>query len=244
MAADCPRPILKLTLSRMVSSPSGLVTCFVRERASSRESDSVVTVRVIVLFWVMVVGSATARADTSTIIVVGDSLSAGYGLSGAPSWVDILAEQIEQGAYEYAVVNASISGDTSSSGLSRLPRLLETHDPAIVIIELGGNDGLRGLSPALLRDNLAGMIELTVASGARVLLTGIQMPPSYGPVYAERFFALYAELAATYDIALVDFLMEGVALDSSRMQSDRVHPNASGQRPMFDNVWAVLEGML
>jgi acyl-CoA thioesterase-1 len=189
-------------------------------------------------------GGAPALANTSTIVVIGDSLSAGYGLNGAPSWVDILEDQIEQGAYEYAVVNASICGDTSSSGLSRLPRLLDRHDPAIVIIELGGNDGLRGLPPGLLRENLAQMIELVIASGARPLLTGIQMPPSHGPAYAELFAGVYTELAERFEIAFVGFLMEGVALDPARMQADRVHPNAAGQQPMFENVWAVLEAML
>jgi len=184
------------------------------------------------------------RADSSTIVVVGDSLSAGYGLNGAASWVEMLEAHIGQGAYEYEVVNASISGDTSSSGLNRLPRLLERYMPAIVILELGGNDGLRGLPPALLRENLARMIELVQASGATPLLTGIQMPPSHGPAYAELFAGVYAELAARYEIAFVGFLMEGVALDPSRMQADRMHPNAAGQRPMFENVGAVLEAML
>ena len=192
----------------------------------------------------MAVGSVPGQAGASTIVVLGDSLSSGYGLDGAPSWVDILADRIEQGAYEYAVVNASISGDTSSSGLSRLPRLLDSHEPSIVIIELGGNDGLRGLPPTLLQENLAQMIELVIARGAVPLLTGIQMPPSHGPAYADRFAAVYTELAAQFGIDFVGFLMENVALEPGRMQADRVHPNAAGQQPMFENVWAVLEEML
>ncbi|MDX1561581.1 MAG: GDSL-type esterase/lipase family protein, partial [Gammaproteobacteria bacterium] len=116
--------------------------------------------------------------------------------------------------------------------------------PSIVIIELGGNDGLRGLSPSLLRDNLAQMIELVIAHGAAPLLTGIQMPPSHGPAYAERFAGVYTALAEEFGIDFVEFLMEDVALVPERMQPDRVHPNAAGQQPMFENVWAVLEGML
>lgn len=156
----------------------------------------------------------------------------------------ILEDHLEREAYEYEIVNASIAGETSTGGLNRLPRLLESHDPAVVVIELGGNDGLRGQPVTLLRDNLAAMIELVRASGAVPVLTGIQIPPNYGPGYTAQFAAVYPELAAAYDVALVEFLMDGVALDSSRMQADRVHPNAAGQRPMFDNVWRVLAGLL
>lgn len=176
--------------------------------------------------------------------MLGDSLSSGYGLGGAPSWVEILEDHIEREGYEYAVINASIAGDTSSGGLSRLPGLLARHEPAIVIIELGGNDGLRGQSVGLLRQNLTRMLDLTAESGARAVLTGIQIPPNLGPVYTEQFAGVYRELAASHDVAFVDFLMDGVALDDSRMQADRMHPNASGQQPMFDNVWTVLAELL
>ena len=156
----------------------------------------------------------------------------------------ILEDRLAQEAYEYTVVNASIAGDTSSGGLNRLPGLLSRHQPDIVIIEIGGNDGLRGQPVSLLRENLSRMIELVLASGAKVLLTGIQMPPNYGQAYTEQFAAVDAELAEELDIAFVEFLMEGVALNPLRMQPDRVHPNAAGQRPMFENVWPVLEELL
>jgi acyl-CoA thioesterase-1 len=197
----------------------------------------------VVLSCLLVLGSAAAGA-APTIVVLGDSLSSGYGLGAAPSWVAILEDRLAEEAYEYTVVNASIAGDTSSGGLSRLPGLLRRHEPAIVIIELGGNDGLRGQPVGLLRENLSRMIELVVASGAKALLTGIQMPPNYGQAYTEQFAAIYRELAEEHDIALVGFLMEGVALNPLRMQPDRVHPNAAGQRPMFENVWPVLEELL
>jgi len=192
----------------------------------------------------MLLVAAPAAGAEPTIVVLGDSLSSGYGLGAAPSWVAILEEHLEQEAYEYDVVNASIPGDTSSGALNRLPRLLERYDPAIVIVELGGNDGLRGQPVALLENNLARIIELVEARGATPLLTGIQIPPNYGQTYTARFAAVYEDLAARYDIPFVEFLMEGVALDPARMQPDHVHPNGSGQRPMFENVWAVLSALL
>ena len=171
-------------------------------------------------------------------------MSSGYGLGAEPSWVALLEERIEQEAYEYAVVNASIAGDTSSGGLSRLPRLLERYDPSIVVIELGGNDGLRAQPVSLLKNNLETMIEMVQQRGATPVLTGIQIPPNYGPAYTEQFAAVYHELASEYQIPFVEFLMDGVALDPTKMQSDRVHPNAAGQAPMFENVWQVLEALL
>jgi acyl-CoA thioesterase-1 len=196
--------------------------------------------RVSIGLWFLLLGTVPASCAAQTIVVLGDSLSSGYGLGQAPSWVAILAERLEQEAYEYDVVNASIPGDTSSGGLSRLPRLLERHAPAFVIVELGGNDGLRGQPVDLLKTNLAQIIELVLDSGAEPILTGIQIPPNYGPAYSGQFAAVYSDLAERYDIAFVEFLMQGVALDPTRMQSDRIHPNSRGQEPMFENVWSVL----
>jgi acyl-CoA thioesterase-1 len=179
-----------------------------------------------------------------TIVVVGDSLSSGYGLTAADSWVAMLTKRLEAEAYGYEVVNASIAGDTSAGGLARLPRLLDTYDPSIVVIELGGNDGLRGQPIEAVRANLARMIELSLERGARVLLAGMQIPPNYGPAYTSRFAAMYPELAMKYDVTLVDFLLEGVALHPSLMQADNIHPNAGGQKAVLANVWPVLVGML
>ena len=187
---------------------------------------------------------AQAYGAGRTVVVVGDSLSSGYGLGTEQSWVAILEDRLGSEAYGYEVVNASIAGDTSAGGLSRLPRLLQTYTPEIVIIELGGNDGLRGLPVARLEENLSRMIELVQAAGAKPLLTGIQIPPNYGPAYTEQFTAVYPKLAEHYDIPLVGFLMDGIALDPTLMQADRIHPNASGQEPMFENVWQVLAGLL
>jgi acyl-CoA thioesterase-1 len=197
-------------------------------------------VRVSIGLWFLLLGAVPGIAAAQTIVVLGDSLSSGYGLGPAPSWVAILADRLEREAYEYDVVNASIPGDTSAGALNRLPRLLDRHAPDFVIVELGGNDGLRGQPVGLLRDNLSRIIELVLENGAEPILTGIQIPPNYGPTYTEQFAAVYPELAERYDIAFVEFLMRGVALDPTRMQSDRIHPNSRGQEPMFENVWSVL----
>jgi acyl-CoA thioesterase-1 len=179
-----------------------------------------------------------------TIVVVGDSLSSGYGLAAEQSWVAKLTDRLQDEAYGYDVVNASIAGDTSAGGLARLPRLLERHAPAIVVIELGGNDGLRGQPVAVLRDNLAKMIELSLARGARVVLAGMQIPPNYGPAYTKAFAAVYPELAARFDVTLIEFLLDGVALAPNLLQADSIHPNAAGQAVVFENVWDVLAGLL
>jgi len=188
-------------------------------------------------------GQAAAVAEPA-IVVLGDSLSSGYGLNGAPSWVTLLERRLVDQGYDYDVVDAAISGDTTAGGLSRLPRLLDLHSPAIVVIELGGNDGLRGQPVANMRKNLASIIELVRERGAMAILTGIRIPPNYGPLYTEQFAAAYPELAAEFDVALVEFLMDGVALDDHMMQADRVHPNAEGQPVMLNNVWSVLQGLL
>lgn len=185
-----------------------------------------------------------ASAADRTIVVVGDSLSSGYGLGTDASWVALLEERLGHEAYGYEVVNASIAGDTTAGGLARLPRLLERHAPDIVIIELGGNDGLRGQPISQLRDNLARMIELAQDAGAGVLLAGIQIPPNYGAAYTKQFAGVYDELAERYRVAYVPFLMDGVALDATRMQGDGIHPNADGQAPLLENVWPVLEALL
>jgi acyl-CoA thioesterase I len=196
------------------------------------------------LFVFAVQWAPTGWTAEETIVVVGDSLSSGYGLSAGQSWVSMLEQRLDEQGYGYEVVNASISGDTTAGGLARLPRLLDTHSPSIVIIELGGNDGLRGQPVASLRDNLAKMIEMSEGAGAKVVLTGIQIPPNYGPAYTGSLSAVYPELAREYRIPLVSFLMEGVALRTDLMQHDGIHPNAEGQAVMFENVWPVLESLL
>lgn len=184
-------------------------------------------------------------AGAGPIVVLGDSLSSGYGLGrDEESWVAMLQLRLRGEGYGYEVVNASISGDTTSGGLARLPALLETHSPSIVILELGGNDGLRGQPLASLRGNLLQMIELVLASGAMPVLAGMQIPPNYGPAYAGEFARTYPDLAAQYEIPLVGFLLEDVALNAELMQSDGIHPNAGGNAVILDNVWPVLAELL
>jgi acyl-CoA thioesterase-1 len=185
-----------------------------------------------------------ARAAEQTIVVVGDSLSSGYGIAAEQSWVAMLEDRLRSEGYGYQVVNASIAGDTSAGGLARLPRLLEVHDPELVVLELGGNDGLRGQPVTTLRDNLARMIEQSRASGAEVVLAGIQIPPNYGTTYTTALAAVYPELAERFDVALIEFLLADVALNRELMQPDGIHPNAAGQRVVFDNVWRVLKPLL
>lgn len=198
----------------------------------------------VALLLLVSVAQATTAERSPTVLVVGDSLSAGYGMSEQESWVSLLRDRLAAKGYGYEVVNASLTGDTTGSGLKRLPRTLALHDPAIVIIELGGNDGLRGTPIKLMRSNLAAMIELCRDAGAEVILAGMQIPTNYGSSYTQAFTAVYPELAAQYRLDLVEFFLERVALDLSLIQADGIHPTAEAQPLLLDNVWPVLEKKL
>lgn len=182
-------------------------------------------------------------AGRPSILVLGDSLSAAFGIAEEESWVALLREQLQAEGYGYRVVNASISGETTTGGLRRLAAALEQHRPAIVILELGGNDGLRGTPLRTIRQNLASMIEMSQAAGARVVLAGMMMPPNYGP-YADSFAAIFPALAEDYGIGLVGFFLEGIALDPALFLPDGIHPTAEAQPRLLDNVWPVLEPKL
>ncbi|WP_312679622.1 arylesterase [Stutzerimonas nitrititolerans] len=183
-------------------------------------------------------------ALAGTALVVGDSISAAFGLETSQGWVHLLQQRLNDGEHEYQVVNASISGDTSAGGLARLPALLREHEPDIVIIELGGNDGLRGQPPAQLKRNLAAMAEQAQQAGAKVLLLGMRMPPNLGQRYTSAFADAFDSLAAEKDLPYVPFLLEGIGGVQGMMQADRVHPTAQAQELMLDNVWPVLEPLL
>ena len=183
-------------------------------------------------------------ASDRTILVFGDSLSAAHGIRPEQGWVALLDARLKAQGYGYEVVNASVSGETSSGGGERLPRALKLHQPGIVILELGANDGLRGLPLAAARDNLAQMVGLAQASGARVLLVGIRLPPNYGSRYANDFARVFPDLASQYHLPLVPFLLAGVALDPELMQEDGLHPNARAQPQLLDNVWPYLKPLL
>lgn len=188
-------------------------------------------------------GVWAADDRSPTILVMGDSLSAGYGIDIEQGWVNLLREKLN-GEYAHRVVNASVSGEISRGGLNRLPRLLEEYHPEVVILELGGNDGLRGLPLTELHENLSDMIERSQDVGARVLLIGIQIPPNYGKRYSDQFTELYPQLAAHYQVPLVDFMLEGVATDPESMQRDGIHPKAEAQPRILENVWPALKPLL
>jgi len=188
--------------------------------------------------------SAAPDAHQATLLVVGDSISAEFGLVRDTGWVQLLRERLEQQHFDYNVVNASISGDTTSNGLARLPALLAREHPEIVIIELGGNDGLRGLPVPAAKNNLEQMILLAKAAHAKVLITGIQLPPNYGSDYTSQFMAMYADLAKSQKIALVPFLFAGFATESDLFQGDRIHPSAEAQPMLLNNVWQPLQPLL
>jgi acyl-CoA thioesterase-1 len=196
------------------------------------------------ILWLATLSGLAAGAETPTILVLGDSLSAAYGIPAEQGWVDLLQRRLVENGLPHRVVNASISGDTTSGGLSRLPAALERERPALVVLELGANDGLRGQSLDAMAGNLARMIELSQQAGARVALAEMRIPPNYGPAYTQKFQAIFGELAARYDIALIPFLLDGVAGDRTLILDDGLHPSAEAQPLMLDNVWPVLESLL
>jgi acyl-CoA thioesterase-1 len=186
-----------------------------------------------------------ANADTPAILVFGDSISAGYGLARVEQgWVGMLRAKLKDEGYGYAVVNASVTGETTAGGLARLPRALALHHPRVVILELGGNDGLRALPIDQMRGNLGKMVDLSVDSGAQVLLLGMRIPPNYGPEFTEKFFTVFADVARDKKAPLVPFLLNDIALSPNLMQADGVHPNELGQPKLLDNVWPRLRPLL
>lgn len=187
---------------------------------------------------------ALQAADAPTILVFGDSLSAGYGIDPARGWVSLLDAKLRSTGYAYRIVNASVSGETTAGGLARLPRALQTQHPALVILELGGNDGLRALPVSAMRDNLARMIQLCRDARLPVLLLGIRMPANYGPRFTGEFAAVYADLARRFGVPSVPFLLEGIASQAGLMQADGIHPNEQGQPLLLNNVWPALQRML
>jgi acyl-CoA thioesterase-1 len=204
---------------------------------------------VILMAWLIAlpaVGAAPAVAATAmpVILVFGDSLSAGYGIRVEQGWVSLLAQKIEHEGYGFHVVNASVSGETSAGGLARLPRALSLQQPRIVLLELGANDGLRGLPLQQTQENLGKMIALLQQQHITVLLLGLRLPPNYGERYTSGFAAMYQSLKDQYHVPLLPFLLENVALKSDLMQPDGLHPNEQGQPLLLDNVWPTLVPLL
>lgn len=195
----------------------------------------------LVVLIVTLSAPAINASEPPTVLIMGDSLSAAYGIEHEQGWVTLLEERLDDQA---TVVNASISGETTSGGLQRFSAILEKQQPDIVLLELGGNDGLRGLAPNQMRSNLASMIEQSQEVDAQVLLLGIDIPPNYGQAYRDAFTGVYYSLAEEYDVPLLPFLLEGVALNEQLMQEDGIHPTAEAQPLILDNVWPELEPLL
>jgi acyl-CoA thioesterase-1 len=187
---------------------------------------------------------AGQAAPAPTILVLGDSLSAAYGIRLEQGWVALLQNRLKAKGYGHRVINASSSGETTGGALARLPRALEKHRPAVVILELGGNDGLRGLPLAEVRANFEALIRLSRESRASVLLVGMRIPPNYGPAYTTAFHELYGDLAKRHRLPLVPFFLDGIALDDALMQEDGLHPSAAAQPRLLAQVWPKLEPLL
>ncbi len=193
----------------------------------------------------LALGAASAPAERhTTVLVLGDSISAAYGMRRDQGWVELLRKRLAEIGPGYRVVNASISGETTGGGLARLPVALETHDPALVIIELGGNDGLRGYPPANIRENLRQLTALAAAGDRAVLLVGMQLPPNYGHRYTRAFQNLYQEVADDQGIAVVPSFLEAVAVEPRLMQDDGIHPSAQAQPLLLDTLWPFVEPLL
>ena len=183
-------------------------------------------------------------AEPPTVLVFGDSLSAGYGIDVDQSWTALLQERLERQGYEHRVINASIGGETTEGGAARIEYALESFDPALIILELGGNDGLRGFPPSRMKGNLVKIISTSKASGAAVVLLGIRIPANYGPRYTEAFEGVFREVAAEYEVPWIEFFMDGIALNEALMQDDGIHPNAAAQPILLDNAWPIISKTL
>ncbi len=200
--------------------------------------------RLLLLFVCLIVWPNLSWANKPVILVLGDSLSAAYGIDKTQGWVSQLQNRLNQQGYRYQVINASVSGDTTRTGLTRLPAVLKQHQPQIVIVALGGNDGLRGLPFSEIEQSLGKILTHTIRHNAKPLLAGVRLPPNYGAEYNQRFTALFQRLTVQHQVSLVPQLLAGIDDQASLMQADRIHPNAAAQVKIVDNVWPVLQTML
>jgi len=246
IATDSPGWILKLTSARMVRRPSGLLTCllifFAVRTAPFLVDDSGMRLIVSLLFLL-----CAANAESSgppNILIYGDSLSAGYGLELEQSWAALLQERLQQQGYEHRVVNASISGETTEGGVTRIDSALADFSPTLVVLELGANDGLRGFSTSRMKSNLEAIIAKAQASGATVILLGIRIPSNYGARYSREFEAVFQQVSSATNIEWIEFFMHGIALNDDFLQNDRIHPNAAAQPLLLDNAWPMISAAL
>jgi acyl-CoA thioesterase-1 len=200
--------------------------------------------RLFLTFILLVVSAAAQAANAPTVLVFGDSLSAGYGIDVDQSWVALLQSRLSSQGYEHQVINASISGETTEGGKTRIGPAMERFEPALIILELGGNDGLRGFPPEVMKDNLRVIIETAKQNSAAVVLLGIRIPTNYGARYTQAFEGVYRELASELAVPWIEFFMENVALNEALMQDDGIHPNAEAQTVLLDNAWPVIREAL
>lgn len=200
--------------------------------------------RKLITFLVLLLTTTSYGVGSPTVLVFGDSLSSGYGIDIDQSWTTLLQSRLEQQGYEHRVVNASISGDTTEGGAARIGLALEAFNPALVILELGGNDGLRGIPTDRMKANFEKIITASADAGAAVVVLGIRIPPNYGPRYSQAFESVYRELASELGVPLIEFFMAGVALNDELMQDDGIHPNAAAQLVLLDNAWPTIDAAL
>jgi acyl-CoA thioesterase-1 len=192
----------------------------------------------------LLTATAGHSADVPTVLVFGDSLSAAYGIDVDQSWAALLQSRLREQGYEHRVVNASITGETTEGGAERIGPALENFAPAVVVVELGGNDGLRGFPPQRTRDNLERIVSASRSAGAEVVLLGIRIPSNYGPRYTQAFESVFRETAEAFELPWIEFFMDGVALDGELMQADGIHPNAKAQPRLLDNAWPAIREAL
>lgn len=200
--------------------------------------------RKILTLVVLLVATNAQATDAPTVLIFGDSLSAGFGIDVDRSWTALLQQRLEEQGYEHRVVNASISGETTEGGAARIDSAIGTFSPDLIILELGGNDGLRGFPPTRIKDNLEAIARRARDSGAGVVLLGIRIPTNYGTRYTQAFEAVYADVADELEIRWIEFFMEGVALNDELLQEDRIHPNVEAQPILLDNAWPIIRATL
>ena len=230
----------------MVKSPSGLVTTLVTFTAArtAAAAGELFDMRNFLTFFMLLMSVGAHSADGPAVVVFGDSLSAGYGIDVDQSWPALLQFRLASAGYEHRVVNASISGETTEGGVTRIRTTLEKFTPDLIILELGGNDGLRGFPADRMRGNLRKIIEAAQASGTAIVLLGIRIPTNYGPRYTQAFDNVYRELAQQLDVPWIEFFMDGIALNKDLMQADGIHPNAAAQPILLDNAWPIIAAAL
>lgn len=200
--------------------------------------------RAFIVICLVLLSPLSIASQKASILIVGDSISAEYGIESQSGWANLLASKITQEKLPYQVINASISGDTTISGLNRLKPLLEKYQPAVIILELGGNDGLRGLPVKVMKNNLHKMIEMSKRHQSKVLLAGMKIPPNYGKRYTDAFYKVYQDLSKTHKTRLIPFLLEGIGDKPELMQSDGIHPTQAAQPLIMNSVWEKLQPLL